>query len=196
LRFANTRHTRHDTGWMNAPSTMRLWEAAAHMGLPVCIIFYVRHLSYNLPALSLIAEQFPDLPIIVEHLGLPHAPVAWVDHVTDGKPIPFPGPPDYGINAALRELRAHRNIYFKLTGINLEYLAARGVSASDLVRRFVSEFGVERLMCGSDIGQTPGPYGRIVADLRNALANLDERERAIVLFETAYRLFGRALAKA
>jgi predicted TIM-barrel fold metal-dependent hydrolase len=188
LRLATLHHTRYDTSWLNAPSTMRLWETAAKLALPVSVICYLRHLPYNLPALSIIAELFPETPIVIDHLGLPHAPVQFLAKVSEGRPLPFPGPPDYGITPALRALRAHRNVHYKLTGLNLEYLAAAKVDATRLMRRFVDDFGAERIMCGTDIGQTQGPYGRIVDEIRASLALLDDAEREAVLFGTASRV--------
>ena len=193
LRLATLQHTRYDTAWLNAPATMRLWEEAAKLGLPVCVIGYVRHLPYNLPALGMIAEMFPELPIVVDHLGMSHAPAQFLETVSEGRPLPSTGRPDYGISHALMALREHRNVHYKLTGINLEYLEAMKVDAAQFVRRFVDEFGAERIMCGTDIGQTAGPYARIVGEIRSSLALLNDAEREAVLFGTAQRVFGASL---
>ncbi len=194
LRLATLHHTRYDTAWLNSPSAMRLWEEAAKLGLPVAVIGYVRHLPYNLAALDMIAEMFPETPIVIDHLGMPHGPVQFLDAISEGKPLPFPGPPDYAIPHALLALRARRNVHYKLTGINLEYLDAMRVDASQFVRRFVADFGAERVLCGTDIGQTRGPYARIVGEIRQSLALLDELEREAVLSGTAERVFGSSLA--
>ena len=66
-------------------------------------------------------------------------------------------------------------------------------AGSQLMRRFVDTFGAERILCGTDIGQTRGPYARIVGQLRDSLALLGEPEREAVLFGTASRIFGPAL---
>ena len=190
LRLATLRHTDYDTAWLDGPAALRLWEEAAKLALPVCVIGYVRHLPSNLPAIGRLAERFPELPIVVDHLGLPHAPVAFLPIVSEGRPLPPPGPPGYGFSPPLLALREHRNVHFKLTGLNLEYLAHANVDAAALMRRFVAEFGAERVMCGTDIGQTRGPYARIVRELRAALALLTDAERAAVLSGTASHVFG------
>jgi predicted TIM-barrel fold metal-dependent hydrolase len=194
LRLATLHHTRYDTGWLNSPSAMRLWEQAAKLGLPVVVIGYVRHLPYNLPALDMLAEMFPETPIVIDHLGVPHGPVRFLAAISEGKPLPSPGPPDYAIPHALLALRARRNVYYKLTGINLEYLDAAGVDAARFMRRFVDDFGADRILCGTDIGQTRGPYARIVGEISRSLALLDEPEREAVLFGTATRVFGASLS--
>jgi predicted TIM-barrel fold metal-dependent hydrolase len=76
----------------------------------------------------------------------------------------------------------------------LEYLEAMQVDAARLVRRFADEFGAERMLCGTDVGQTQGPYARIVNALRRSLSLLNEAERSAVLFGTANRLFGASMA--
>jgi L-fuconolactonase len=155
------------------------------------VIGYVRHLPWNLPVIGMLAEKFPELPIVVDHLGLPHAPVKFLATVSEGRPLPPPGPPDYGISPALLALGELRNVHFKLTGLNLEYLAAANVNAAELMRHFVAEFGAERVLCGTDIGQTQGPYARIASELRASLALLTAAERKTVLFDTAARVFGK-----
>lgn len=187
LRFANS-FDNVDTGWMNAPQTMRLWETAAELDLPVSIIFYQRQSPYNLPALIPIADSFPHMSIVVDHLGIEHTPMA---HFEAHERISYPGPPDYAITPSLKALRSCRNIFFKLTGINLEYLDGHSVDPARFVRRFTNEFGADRLMCGTDIGQTKGPYSEIIANLRRATSMLDTHEREKVLFSNANKVFGR-----
>jgi predicted TIM-barrel fold metal-dependent hydrolase len=176
---------------------MQLWEIAAGLGVAVTIIFYMRHLPYNLPALAMIARMFPDTPIVIDHLGAPHQPLSYLHRtLSDGLgPLPYPGPPKYGLSAAHKDLRDHPNIHFKFTGINLEYFAHHGIDTQAFIRYFVTTYGASRLMCGSDIGQTVGPYSRIIAELRASMALLTPEERSAVLFDNANRIFGRALTK-
>jgi predicted TIM-barrel fold metal-dependent hydrolase len=91
LRLATLHHTRYDTAWLNSPSALRLWEEAAKLGLPVAVIGYLRHLPYNLPALGMIAAMFPETPIVIDHLGMPHGPPQFLDTISEGRPLPFRG---------------------------------------------------------------------------------------------------------
>jgi predicted TIM-barrel fold metal-dependent hydrolase len=196
LRLATLHHTNYDVAWLNGPSAMRLWEEASKLALPVCVIGYVRHLPFNLPAIGALADRFPETQIVIDHLGLPHAPLKFLPTVSEGRPLPPPGAPGFGISPELLALREHRNVHYKLTGLNLEYLEAMGVDAADLMRQFIDEFGAERVMCGTDIGQTEGPYARIVGALRKSLAQLRASEREAVLFGTARRVFGASVVEA
>jgi L-fuconolactonase len=195
IRLAAARVTDYDTGWFNSSAALKTWETAAELRLPVALIFFARHLSYNLPALKLIAASFPQLPIVIDHVGVPHGSnyeVKWTEQ--QRLPAPYLGPPDYAIGPELLALRPCRNVYFKLTGINFERFADNRVEPADFVRRFVDEFGADHLMWGSDIGQTQGPYERLVNDARSATRRLNAAERALVLSETAARIYPTACA--
>jgi predicted TIM-barrel fold metal-dependent hydrolase len=56
--------------------------------------------------------------------------------------------------------------------------------------RLVAEFGAERIVWGSDFPQTHDrPYADLVALARDACANVQERDRDLVLGGTAVRLW-------
>lgn len=194
IRLAAARITDMDTAWLNSPAVMRTWEVAADLGLPVAVIFFVRHMFYNLPALKMIAEEFPDLPIVLDHGGMPHGSnyeVSWAG--AQGVPAPFLGAPDYGIPAPLIALRPCRNVFFKLTGINVERLKGENIPPSLFGRRFVDEFGAGRVMWGSDVGQTKGSYASLVGDFEEMTRLLTVEERRQLARKTAERVYGRTL---
>src|SRR5689334_10309627 len=59
LRLATLHHMDYDTAWLSGPAALRLWEEAARLQLPVCVIGYVRHLPHNLPVVGELAARFP-----------------------------------------------------------------------------------------------------------------------------------------
>jgi L-fuconolactonase len=190
VRFAADRITQYDTAWMNSPAAMKTWETAAELKIPVAIIFFVRHRPYALPALKLIAELFPDLPIVIDHIGVPHATNFEARWTTEqGLPQPYLGAPDYGIRPEMKDFRPLRNVFFKLTGINFERLEAHHVDPAAFVRRFADEFGADRMMWGSDIGQTEGPYSRLVDEVRQSALLMTDAERRHLFYDTAERIF-------
>jgi L-fuconolactonase len=179
IRFTRPELDVEDTGWMNAPQTMQLWELAAELRLPVCFIMFDAHIDFNLPAAQRIAERFPELPILIDHLGVRIEPGA-----TAGE-----RPHDFAVSPALREIAGCPNVHFKFTGINLGRLADAGVDAAVFLRSFADEFGVDRIVLGSDIGQTKGPYARITTGLRDALRLFDARDRQAIGFDNAARIY-------
>lgn len=192
IRFARPELDVDDTAWMNSPNTMRLWERAAELRLPVAFIMFEPHHFYNLPALRLIAERFPELRIVLDHTGALHGATAEVRRARrEPGYVPYVQPPDYGVTQALRDvLGASPNVALKVTGINLGCLTADGVDPARFMRYLVDEFGADRVMLGSDIGQTEGPYERIVAGLRDATRLLTASERKAVEFGTAATWYG------
>lgn len=72
FRMANTRPSHLDPGWVNSPAAMRVWRACAQLHTPVAVIIFHNQLVYTLPLLHGIARAFPQLPILVDHLGTPY----------------------------------------------------------------------------------------------------------------------------
>lgn len=190
IRLGGPAWDRMDTEWLNGRSVMRLWATAAELGLPVTVICFEPHLAWNLPALERLARSFPELPILVDHLGTLQGFGPDGDaHRSDPARGPVLRAPDYGITRQLRDLATCDNVAFKFTGINLQCLRADGLDPAEHLRFVADELGVDRLVCGSDIGQTPGPYARIVDGLRDATRLFDPTERDALLFGNAARIY-------
>ena len=190
-RLCAVRPWEMDTSWFNSLAAMKVWETAARHRLPVAIIFFHYHLPYALPALRLIAELFPELPIIIDHVGSNHASgteVRWGEE--KGFDMAAPGAPDYGLVGALTPFAKHRNVSFKLTQINVDRLNDAKIPLGAFVRRFTDLFGPDRLVWGSDIGQSGGTYAQMTANAREAASELDEREQALFLFGNAAAIYG------
>jgi L-fuconolactonase len=191
-RLCAVRPWEMDTAWFNSPQAMKFWETAAEHRLPVAIIFFHYHLPYAIPALRLIAEQFPELPIIVDHVGCFHASnpeVAWGRE--RGYDMDAPGAPDYGLALEHARLAAHRNVSFKLTQISIDRLRDAKIPLGAFVRRLTDLYGPDRLVWGSDIGQSGGTYVEMTAAAHEAGAELSERERALFFFANAAAIYGR-----
>lgn len=190
IRFGNPSLANWDTQWLNSPGVMAIWERSASLNIPVTVIMFEPHSSYNLPAIKIIADRFPDLAVIIDHLGtqIGATPEGWKQR-EDPTRDPYITAPDFGITSALRQLINCQNVSFKFSGINLSCMEADGVDSAAFLRMFVDEFGAERVVFGSDIGQTKGPYSDIVAKLRQASSLLTNTERSQVLYENATQIY-------
>jgi len=83
------------------------------------------------------------------------------------------------------------NVHFKITEINFERLAAAQVRPAHLVRRMVDSFGPDRLIWGSDIGQSMlWDYAQKAAMARAAADFLTEEEARKFLHDNAARVYG------
>lgn len=196
FRMAQSRPWRLDTAWMSSPESIKVWKTCADLGTPMNIIFFRNQLPYVLPLLRIIAKRFSDLPILIDHLGLPcgmsQVELEWARDAGDATDMP--PPPDFGIADTIKIFEDTPNVHFKLTEINMENLHAQGVEPARLVRRMADVFGAERLMWGSDVGQSiRWPYDEKVAMGRAAADLLSDDERALFLHENAARVYGHSL---
>ena len=194
FRMANTRPAHLDTAWMNSPAAMRVWRTCADLQVPMTLIFFFNQIGYTLPLLHGIATMFPTLPILIDHLGTPLGAtlveIAWAKQAGIGEIAP-PPPPDFGIDTTIRIFEDTPNVHFKLTEVNMERLHGTGIEPARVVRRLADSFGAERLVWGSDVGQSlrwsyseKASMGRAAADL------LDAREKPLFLHDNAARIYG------
>jgi predicted TIM-barrel fold metal-dependent hydrolase len=194
FRMANTRPAHLDTAWMSSPSALQVWKACADLNVPMALIFFHNQLPYVLPLLRVIARMYPSLPILIDHLGTAYGvtlvELAWAKEAGIAG-AGLPPPPDFGINETIRIFEDTPNVYFKLTEVNMERLHTAGISAARVVRRLADSFGADRLVWGSDVGQSlrwtyaeKASMGRAAADF------LSSSERALFLHDNAARLYG------
>jgi L-fuconolactonase len=193
FRMANTRPAHLDTAWMSSPAAMQVWKACAELNVPMTLIFFYNQLCYVLPLLRVIAKMFPTLPILIDHLGtayaVTHVELAWAREAGFGD-VPMPPPPDFGINETIRIFEDTRNVYFKLTEVNIDRLDSAGIDPARVMRRMADSFGAERLVWGSDIGQSlRWSYAEKASMGRAAASFLSPQERALFLHDNAARIY-------
>lgn len=113
------------------PSTYPIWETAARLKLVVSLLSSPEHA----PAISSLAERFPDVPIVLDHLGHPR-----VEDGVHGAAF-----------QALLHLARHPRIFIKASGF---YHFSREpfpyADCHDLLRSIYDCFGPQRILWGSD----------------------------------------------
>ncbi len=193
FRMANSRPWILDTGWMSSPAAMKIWQACADLATPMTLIVFDNQLSYVLPLIKLIARQFPDLPIILDHGAMPYGMSQYEVALREqaGEAVTMPPPPDYGIGETIAIFADMANVHFKITEINMERLVKANVAPAGLIRRMVDVFGPDRLVWGSDVGQSMlWDYATKVAMAREAAAELTAEEQCKFLHDNAARIYG------
>jgi len=151
------------------PSTFPLWRSAADAGLHVIVTL----LADQLPALSRVLEQFPDVPVSLDHCGFPA----------------LSGPP-WTENRPLLELARHENLHLKLSTHVLDAAAQATGDPGSFVPVLADHFGAARMMWGSDFCQTHDrSYAELVALGRQAFDALPRADRDLCLGGTARRLW-------
>jgi predicted TIM-barrel fold metal-dependent hydrolase len=198
FRMANSRPWILDTAWISSPTAMEVWEACADLGTPMTLIVFNNQLPFVLPLIKLIAGTFPDLPIILDHGAMPFGMSQYEVALREegGGTVVMPPPPDYGIDYSISIFEDVSNVLFKITEINMERLVKADVRPASLVRRMVDIFGPERLVWGSDVGQSMlWDYAQKVAMAQDACELLTQKESTNFLHDNAARIYGLSAAE-
>jgi predicted TIM-barrel fold metal-dependent hydrolase len=192
MRLANSRPWILDTAWISSPTVMESWRACADLGTPMTVIVFDNQLSYVLPLIKLIAQRYPDLPILLDHGAMPYGISQYEVALREeaGEQVILPPPPDYGIDGTIDIFADTPNVCFKITEINMENLMKAGVPSADIIHRLVETFGPDRLVWGSDVGQSAlWNYDEKVAMAKGACARLSAEDARKFLHDNAARLY-------
>ncbi|UCM29535.1 amidohydrolase [Pseudomonas sp. PS1(2021)] len=158
-----------DPSELEDPRAFKAWEMLAELKLPMCI----QTGPVGLPQVRMLAERFPGVNIILDHLGRPD--------VLDGPP--------YANAASLFALADLPNLYLKLTPRIFADVEKGLASAATFFPRVVEAFGAHRLAWGSNFPTSPGTLTEILATAREGLACLSEEDRAWIFGKTAQTLY-------
>jgi L-fuconolactonase len=159
-----------DPDWLSDPSLSGVLRLAAELGarLSVCV------LAGELPAVGGVLADVPDLPIAIDHCG-------FVD-LGEGTRS--------AAAQALTALAAFANVRLKVTTTMLTMAEQAGMAAPDVVEWLSEEFGIDRLMWGSDYPQHHSePYPEIVEYGRRACSRLSPGEQERFLAGTALEVW-------
>jgi L-fuconolactonase len=158
-----------DPSELDNPKSFRAWEMLAELGLPMCI----QTGPVGLPQVRMLAEKFPGVNIILDHLGRPD--------VLDGPP--------YANAASLFALADLPNIYLKLTPRIFGDVTKEKASAETFFPRVVEAFGAQRMAWGSNFPTSPGTLGEILATAQAGLRSLGDEDREWIFSRTAKQLY-------
>jgi L-fuconolactonase len=169
--------------WLNSPQALKLWSVANETGIVMDIMITNEDNSeQGVPAIIKLAKAYPNVRLVLDHALYPKVA----------------GAPDYGINAAYATMAAQKNVYYKFTIINLDYLREAQLSAPDFVRKLVDVYGADHVLWGSDLGNSGGTYHDIVGRIVASTSKLSDAQKRRVLHDTGKGVFvrGGVLGKA
>jgi L-fuconolactonase len=195
FRMANARPHILDTAWISSPQSMEVWKTCADLGTPLTLILFMKQLPYLLPLIKIIARQFPELPILLDHGAMPFGMTQYEVGLANaaGEAVVMPKAPHFGIDRTIALFEDVPNVHFKITEINMERLHAADVRPAHLVRRMVDSFGPDRLMWGSDIGQSMLWNYTQKTQMAHAAADfLTEEETRKFLHDNAAKVYATA----
>jgi len=142
------------------------WKKAQSLGLAIQMHF----VPYHAPQIGELAAEFPDVTVILDHLG----------RAGEGSAEEYGG---------VLKLAAFPRVHMKYSGVaysSKEKYPFRDVAP--LVRRVYDAFGPERIIWGG-CGNTPAEFERQAEMLEQMFAFTTERERARIRGGNAVKLF-------
>ena len=156
--------------WLDDPRTFPVWERAASLGIPICIMTRF----HQIPRVRIVLERFPNVTVALDHLAIPRLSA---------------GPP-YDSVEPLFELARFPNLYLKFSSVSL-YAARRGKSTpKEFFSRLVERFGARRMMWGSNF---PATNDRSLKDqyelAKQELSFLTQEDQRWIFGETALTLW-------
>lgn len=169
-------HKGADTSWLASAQAMTAWETAAALSISMRVHLYRWNRDACLPVLKPLAERFPKMPLVIDHLSNLPAEA---------------GPPDHGLDDSLRALAALPNVYLLFSTINLGPLSAKHIPAAPLLAHLVKEFGASRIMWGSDIAQSSGTYAQMRELADAAVSRLKREEQRQLMLDTGAKVYWR-----
>jgi L-fuconolactonase len=176
-KFRGIRHLIHDESdpdWVMRDQVLQGLQAVADRKLIFEVVaVFPNHLKH-VPAL---AERFPDLTLVIDHLAKPP--------IKEGAMEPWA--------TQLAEAARYPNVHAKISGLNTAADPDHW-SAADLkpyIDQAIRVFGVDRLMFGSDwpVCLLAGDYARVWAETNRALAGRSNDEITALLGGTAERVY-------
>jgi len=160
LRF--TFHTKEQQKLLTGGAADWLWPAAAAAGVPLMV-----HPPHSLPLIDAIAERYPDLRLVIDHLGLMRPNV---DHAA------------FVHLSGLLALAKRPNIAVKASAVT-DYSSEPYPFPilHGYLRQIFDAFGPKRMFWGSDISRVRQPYRQMITLFTEELAWLGEDDKAWVM---------------
>jgi len=175
-KFRGIRHlveSEPEDDWLVEPQVLSNLKLLSAFNLSFDLLVHTRHLKYA----RLVADQTPDLALVIDHLAKP--PIASREFDEWAR--------------ELRPLAAFPNMYCKLSGLVTEanWSSWTNEDLRPYVNYALELFGTERLMFGSDhpVCLLAASYHEVVESFQELLKDLTDAEREQVFNTNATRFY-------
>lgn len=175
-KFVGVRHVTHDEpddDFIVRPDVLRGLGVLERHSVPFDLLFFPRHLRHA----AALAERFPGLTLVLDHLAKPQIKQRRLDDWIDN------------FRAAAR----HRNVVCKLSGMVTEadWKNWQPADLKPYVQEALEAFGPQRLLFGSDwpVCELAASYRQVIDALRAALGPISPADHAAIFGDNAERIY-------
>ncbi len=170
MRLFTTGSTLPDQAkWFADPKTYPFWEHAAAKDIPVCM----QMKQEGLPLLRQIMERFPKVTMVIDHLAR----------------TPFEDGPPYAAAAEFLELAKYRQVYLKITPINVTPESWGKATPETFFGMLIDRIGASRIAWGSNFPNSLGTLPEILNAARRAFSFAKASDQDWIFGKTALALY-------
>ncbi len=155
--------------WFADQKTYPFWEHAAAKGIPVC----VQMSQEGIPLLRRIMDNFPKVPIILDHLSR----------------TPFDDGPPYTKAADFLALARHKQVHLKITPLNITPKSWGKGTAGTFFDKVINTFGADRIGWGSNFPNSIGTLKEILTAAQKAFSFARSIDQDWIFGQTALKLY-------
>jgi predicted TIM-barrel fold metal-dependent hydrolase len=150
------------------------WEAANRLGLVVVLMPIGGNIPATMASVGEFARTYPNVNIVLDHIGFPR---------------PKELPATQGLTPEHIALAKLPNVYYKYTTLLIEQFHEQDIDAKRFLEQMVKTFSADKMVWGSDVGNTPGSMFGWVQYALDSASGLPEAQQKALFFDTAERIF-------
>ena len=151
------------------PKADPFWEHAQAKNIPVCM----QMKQEGIPLLRQVMDRFPKITMILDHLSR----------------APFEDGPPYANAQALFDLAKYKQVYLKVTPINVTPKSWGNGAPETFFGKVVETFGAERIAWGSNFPNSVGTMKEILTAAQKAFSFAKASDQDWIFGKTAQGLY-------
>lgn len=151
------------------PKADAFWEHAQAKNIPVCM----QMKQEGIPLLRQVMDRFPKITMILDHFSR----------------APFDDGPPYAKAQALFDLAKYKQVYLKVTPINVTPKSWGNGAPETFFGKVVDVFGAERIAWGSNFPNSVGTMKEILTAAQKAFAFAKASDQDWIFGKTAQSLY-------
>jgi len=167
-----------DTGehYFLGDNASEIWQTANNLGIAIVLMPHSRQIDLRggvLARMGELAARYPNVDVILDHMGFPR---------------PQADAANFGFFPEHLELAKLDNVYYKYTNLLIDQLREGKVPLAPFVEYSAQTFGTDKMIWGSDYGNTPGKMTDLVQIALESAKGLPQDQQKTMFFDTADRI--------